>query len=341
MSTYNSSGITTLDWRLADLVDQTAYDQIKQNGGASAVIYGVPVGANYNEFKNTINTYKQSTNQSLSYSQQVNLAWTGLDPNAQSAYTACLQAEQQKTGLHAFVVFATTTNIAIQINWNVPGISTAGIAVAGADAQTQALFPQRVGNGAVTVVVPRPQIEFAIAINSVQPSGYSASLVLEPLPPPPIPVSPPQEYPSVGKWFWIANVSTGWYLNVYGGTFSTIRTPLDVTNTPPHHRFCLNKVGEPNLYEVRTEDLRYVMGRWQGVPWPHDAIVISTAGVAIQYWQLEKVSPGKYRFRVPGSNNYIALGPSANAPSPHYALSEEDLSKAEVWTFEPQGDCSP
>jgi hypothetical protein len=336
-STYNSSANTKIDWRLADLVDQNTYEEIKHNGAGSATIYGVPVGANYEDYKNTIASYKQSTNQSLSYSQQVNVAWTGLDPNAPSAYRDCLRAEQLKTGLHAFVIAATTTNILVRINWNVPGFATTRIEIAGADSQMQRLFPGVVGNGEVTVAIPRPKAQIAVAINSVQPLGYSTEITFEPLPPPPPPIDSDQ-YPAVSKWYWISNVRTGWYLNVYGGTFETIRTPLDVTGTTPIHRWSLAKVGEPNIYEIRTESPLFVMGRWQGFAYLHDAIVVSNGGNINQRWQLERVGTNQYRIRVPASNYYLALGDRGSSPTDHFAMSEEEIGKAETWTFVPQGD---
>jgi hypothetical protein len=45
MSTYNLKNEVSLDWRMAEFVSLNTYNEIKQTAGASAVIYGVPVGA--------------------------------------------------------------------------------------------------------------------------------------------------------------------------------------------------------------------------------------------------------------------------------------------------------
>jgi hypothetical protein len=51
ISTYDRFETKHVDWRLASHVFGTAYNEIRDKAGASATIYGVPVGANYGDFK--------------------------------------------------------------------------------------------------------------------------------------------------------------------------------------------------------------------------------------------------------------------------------------------------
>lgn len=201
-STYSSSSRVGLDWRLAELVDERTYNEIKQSAGGSAIIYGVPAAANYDEYRKKITSYKHSTDQSLSYTQQLNIAWTGLDPLAPSAYADCLKAERNKLGLHAFVVGATETDISVQLSWNVPGFPTAGIAAEGPPAAVIRRFPAELGQGERTVVVPRPTSQITLAVNSSRPLGYTSTIVLEPLPSP----APSPPLPTVaeigGTWLF-------------------------------------------------------------------------------------------------------------------------------------------
>ena len=91
MSTYNSATDVRSDWRLADLVDRQTYEQIKRDAGANAVIYGIPVGANYGEWKDAAARLRHAHNESLSKSQLVNIAWTGFDPQTSQIYLKCLR----------------------------------------------------------------------------------------------------------------------------------------------------------------------------------------------------------------------------------------------------------
>src|SRR5271157_4630351 len=100
-STYNSFSSDQMDWRLATLVTEKDYNEIKQDAGGSAVIYGVPVGANYDEYRKNVTEKLASYHESLTRNQIKNILWTGLDPNAKSAYSECLQAQVfAARGLH-------------------------------------------------------------------------------------------------------------------------------------------------------------------------------------------------------------------------------------------------
>jgi hypothetical protein len=113
-ATYNLSNRVGLDWRLADLVTQETYNEVKNSAGASAVIYGLPVGANYTDYKNRIDKLKKEYTEQLSYTQQLNVAWSGLDPKSENLYRDCLSAQILTTdGLHAVVVGATKNDIAL------------------------------------------------------------------------------------------------------------------------------------------------------------------------------------------------------------------------------------
>jgi hypothetical protein len=188
MDTYSGSSAVSSDWRLADLVDRGTYDQIKHDAGASAVIYGVPVGANYDDFKQEVTQYKHSRNEHLTTNQLVNIAWTGLDPNSPGAYAQCLNTQVfLSSGLHAAVRAATDSNIIILVKWDVPGqpqhaqIAWTPSVIGNITLPTD--FPQ----GMTTISVPRPPQQVALA-GSTQ--GWTTdAIILEPLPLPPPPTT--------------------------------------------------------------------------------------------------------------------------------------------------------
>ena len=185
-ATYNLANSVGLDWRLADLISQSTYDQIKHDAGVNAVVYGVPVGANYDDFRQRIDTLKKEHNESINYSQQLNIAWSGLDPNSINPYRDCLNTQVlNAAGLHAVVTGATDRDISILLRWYVPGKQRTSIDWQGTTPQLRALFPRSLSQGDFTVIVPRPKQQMAVAGNG---SGYTTQrIVLEPLPPPPPP----------------------------------------------------------------------------------------------------------------------------------------------------------
>jgi hypothetical protein len=190
-----------LDWRLADLVTQETYNEVKNSAGVSGVIYGVPVGANYSDYKNRVDKLKKEYTEQLSYTQQLNIAWSGLDPKSENLYRDCLNTQVLTTdGLHAVVVGATKTDIAILVSFSVPGKLKTSVNWVGVPSEWRSLFPKSLKSGRLMVIVPRPNKEISVAGNA--PGYATKQIVLEPLPPPPPDLTP--------KWvnFTHANIPT-------------------------------------------------------------------------------------------------------------------------------------
>jgi hypothetical protein len=188
LSTYNKQLVYNSDWRLADLGDQNAYDQIKHDAGVNAVIYGIPVGTSYSDFKDSISRFRHGHNESLSTSRLLSIAWTGLDPNAASAYKTCLDsAVFLENGLHAAILAATRRDYTILVKWQVPGQATPATVtwtiprIGIGRNPIPRVFPQ----GETPITIPRPSAQISLAGGY---RGYATeALILDPLPPPPVP----------------------------------------------------------------------------------------------------------------------------------------------------------
>jgi hypothetical protein len=76
--TYNSFSSDQTDWRLATLVSEKDYNEIKQDAGGTAKIFGVPVGASYSEYQKNVHDKLQTYNESLTRNQLRNILWTRL-----------------------------------------------------------------------------------------------------------------------------------------------------------------------------------------------------------------------------------------------------------------------
>lgn len=182
-STYTGSRQVSSDWRLARLVSENEYKEVKRRSGINVVIYGVPVGANYDEFKRNTQSRYDSTNESRSDSELINIAWTGLDPNSATAYKACLDAEVfNSDGLRAAVTSASPSDITITVRWRVPGVASDANVVWNPDAVRGVRLQTRIPNGTTTIRVPRPAQDLDLSGNF---TGYTTGAIrLTPLPPP-------------------------------------------------------------------------------------------------------------------------------------------------------------
>jgi hypothetical protein len=179
-STYSSFTSDQTDWRLATLVSEKDYNEIKQDAGGNALIYGIPVGVNYSDFQRNIHDKLQTHTESLSRNQIRNILWTGLDPNSPGAYHDCLEAQVfASRGLHIAVKVATSTDITLLVKWNPQGSDSANIPLTWNWQGTSASqLPKTVQQGETTVVVTRPKQERSLAANYM---GFSDSVILEPL----------------------------------------------------------------------------------------------------------------------------------------------------------------
>lgn len=178
-STFKSFSSDKLDYRLASLVTQKEYDEIRLDAGANAVIYGIPVAANYDEFRARAREKLNLRSELLTPDQVRNILWTALNPNAASLYSYCLQADVLgKRGLHLAVKSATEADIFIVVSWNpeeadLGTISPVWTWQSGAQVQ----FPTELRQGQAVVVVRRPVRRQILAVSY---SGYTESVVLEP-----------------------------------------------------------------------------------------------------------------------------------------------------------------
>ncbi len=179
-STYNSFSSDQLDWRLATLVTEKDYNEIKQDAGVNAIIYGVPVGASYSDYQKAVKDKLSSYNESLTRNQVRNILWTGLDANSPGAYSECLKAQVFASGgLHIAVVTATKTDISVLVKWSPVSDDPATISPTWTwrDAVSTPL-PKNIQQGETTVVLPRPKQERTFAVNY---KGFTSSVILEPL----------------------------------------------------------------------------------------------------------------------------------------------------------------
>ena len=94
-ATVNQSILSISDLSIAWSVSSTSYDEMKRNMGTSAVIYGVPLGADYGEFRKNIQTMQQAFQLHNFELYSGAYASTKLDGNSLEAYRSCLSAHNK------------------------------------------------------------------------------------------------------------------------------------------------------------------------------------------------------------------------------------------------------
>jgi hypothetical protein len=182
LSTYNASSSAFSDTQLAQYVSSSEYEKAKHDGGANAVIYGVPVGATYGDFQERARQQASGSSSSITQNQFSNILWTGL--GSSGAYADCLKAEiNQAPGLHLNVVGATQQDVTVELRYVKSGnIGPDSLRVQWDPSKVVgALLPSQAMSGGRRIRFLRPKSEMEISVNAV-PSGLSDSVVLTPLP---------------------------------------------------------------------------------------------------------------------------------------------------------------
>jgi hypothetical protein len=190
-STYMLTNDQFSDYRLAQQVDQSTYDEIQKSAGVNAVIYGVPVGASYSDFQKNISNMRSSTDVSLTQNDFTNIAWTGLTDANNQAYSACVNAlVASSRGLNLFVERATDTDVVVSLNWTATGNQSNKINITWTSfgLETSAL-PNTAIAGTQFIDFKRPTKDTSIIVNSTD-VGDASFIVLTPLPTPIKPVGP-------------------------------------------------------------------------------------------------------------------------------------------------------
>lgn len=183
-STYQSSDRRFLDWRLATAVSRDTFDTLKRGASGNATIYGVPMGANYDEFRENINRFKETRDESLTSEQVQNILWTGLSSNSLAAYEACLQAElRMADGLFLIPQGGNERQAVFAVRWRPPVGYSDKASLQWVGQPTGANLPREVTKGDTTVIIPRPAQSTTLAVNS---RGLTDRVKLTALPPPPI-----------------------------------------------------------------------------------------------------------------------------------------------------------
>lgn len=167
VSSYQENTNSGRDVRLSQYVRESEWREISRSADANAIVYDVPLGASYDEYRLTSNERLSSLNSSLSESQARNVLWTGLDQNSLRAYEACLGANGY--GLFLMVRRANPNQVTISVRYNSPAGRDIALTWTGAPESVLRQLPSRINNhSTVSRVVQRPieGEDFILAVNS-------------------------------------------------------------------------------------------------------------------------------------------------------------------------------
>ena len=228
-ATYSRHDSHFLDWRLAESLTQDEYHEAKRNASVNAVIYGVPVGANYDDFQKNIRNMSTSRDKSISDSQITNVLWTGLDPSSAVAYSRCIDGIRGSTGLSLRAVSATSSDITLVVRWTPQSGQPSSIPLDwGGLSVPSSTLPRTLSAGSgVPVIVERPRSEQSLSVKWLGQGDWVTLTPLPPLPTPPPPTPAKQRAAKIE----IAAVKFTSSQNVAGNVFAQFGDVI--TNDPP------------------------------------------------------------------------------------------------------------
>jgi hypothetical protein len=192
--TYKATSKSSSDFRLSNLVDETTYKGLTKNMKGTGYLYGVPVGASYDDYQQNWMHLHRDLKVSLSAEESRSVAWTGV-PLENSDYGKCLAAlvSIATTGITLTPKSATENDILVEVTWRVPQ-GTALLEVdavwAASDEKLLILPPAKLKNGATSFLVKRPVTGSINVFVNVQQQFSDHLVVAAYSPPPPLPPTP-------------------------------------------------------------------------------------------------------------------------------------------------------
>ena len=215
-ATYNRLDVSNTDWRIATLVTENEWDSISHSAGASATIYGIPVGVSYKDFHDRVTQKVNSYNESLTQSELTNVAWTGLAAGSSQDYITCVTASQQ--GIQMYVNLATKDEVSVRVRWNPTGNEPKWATPTWTwNSGVKRPLPVRLSSGYTSITLPRPAQSHILQANF---QGHDASLVITPYPATPTPAQI-SYIPCVETY--VSRVADGW--GIYWSPPVTFCTP--------------------------------------------------------------------------------------------------------------------
>jgi hypothetical protein len=110
------------DWRLAKYVTEEVFNERKMSASAEGELFDVPLKGSFDDYKAAQQRLERQHNESMSLDEARNIFWTGLDENAVTAYTACLDAIANRDGLYLQVVASDDDTVIVMIRLDLPGV---------------------------------------------------------------------------------------------------------------------------------------------------------------------------------------------------------------------------
>lgn len=101
-------------------IDSQSYQELKKDGGISAIVEGVPLGANYSEFNTTRNSYLEKQHYSHSEDEARKIIRTVTSDRAYVAYEACLRSADTGAALRVWASKETMDSIELRVLYRNP-----------------------------------------------------------------------------------------------------------------------------------------------------------------------------------------------------------------------------
>jgi hypothetical protein len=98
------------------VIDKRTWTQLKAKGGINIVVYGVPIGADYEEFRKSVSTYLESVHYTRDFATASNYLQMVTSPRAYDAYQTCINSRQD-IPLSLFVETEDATSLIVRVTY--------------------------------------------------------------------------------------------------------------------------------------------------------------------------------------------------------------------------------
>lgn len=199
--TYSEDQFWSSDRRIWSSVDKQTWEEIKKNAAGDVVIYGVPIGGSYEDYKSVSEELASRYIETFSTTHARSIQWSGLKPEAFTAYNNCLKIKKSQ-GLVLGLGEATKEKVTLLITWNkgIGGPEVAELDWVGAPPEIQASLPTHVYSaGETPFIIPRPAagemilsarikltadgVNLVALGDTIRIGAYSEPILKEPTPP--------------------------------------------------------------------------------------------------------------------------------------------------------------
>ncbi|MFG1278750.1 hypothetical protein [Xanthobacter autotrophicus] len=152
--TYNSSAYSAVSWKAARLITEEDYNDIRKNLKGEAVIYGIPMGGGWEDFKTERKKRQEQSFEAFSSIDATNIAQALISPETSKNYQACIEAELNQYGVHIAVKNASDVDSVLLLRYTASVEAPTTVDLKWSGDRIPKSLPKKITSGGGNVIIP-------------------------------------------------------------------------------------------------------------------------------------------------------------------------------------------